>query len=176
MKHILTSMLVLTRTFIKVVGNVFSDLKETVAGIVMMIVYKGTIEGTPITNVEFINVLITVGMFIIIWYGVIKIFANVIWKFLFGKQLEWKVGVLEILFRKLKPVYLQKVASMTDEELEETTDTYVQKLHKLRQKITKDNTRRCCGLEKIKAFAKSVLKNYTQTRKQTLQLGLWVQW
>jgi len=60
----------------KVVSSIFSDTKETIASIVMMVVYKGTIEGTAITTINWLNNMITIGMFIIIWYGVLKILIN----------------------------------------------------------------------------------------------------
>lgn len=60
---------------------------------------------------------------------------------------------------------------MTNEELEETTDNYVHKLHKIRQKIFKHNTRRCCTLEKIKAFAKSVIKKLYANKKTNAAIG-----
>jgi hypothetical protein len=44
----------------------------------MMVVYKGAVEGTPITAIAWLNSMITIGMFIIIWYGVLKILVNII--------------------------------------------------------------------------------------------------
>ena len=109
--------------------------------------------------------MITVGMFIIIWYGVLKILINIIWKFLFGKPLIWEVGLLEMLFKKLRPVYVQRVADMTDKELEETTDIYVNKLHKLRQKLFNNKQGGVARMEKLKGLAKIVLRKVWANKK-----------
>jgi hypothetical protein len=44
----------------------------------MMVVYKGAVDGTAITAIGWLDTMITVGMFIIIWYGVVKILVNII--------------------------------------------------------------------------------------------------
>ena len=115
--------------------------------------------------------MITVGMFIIIWYGVVKILINILWKFLFGKPLIWEVGVLDMLFKKLRPIYVQRVADMTNKEIEETTDHFVDKLHRLRQKIIDNKQGGVARMNKIKAFAKSLYKKVWANKKTNAAIG-----
>lgn len=140
----------LIRKFWEWTINIFSDVKEGLAGITMAILYRGTIEGSEITNIQILNGLISMGMFIIIWYGVMKIIINTLWIFLFGKRFDWKIGVLELLLAKLRPVHAQKIIETTEEEVEEKSSRYAKSLKRIRHKLTKDNTRRCCKLSFIK--------------------------
>lgn len=84
---------------------------------------------------------------------------------MFGKPLIWEVGLLEMLFKKLRPVYVQRVADMTDKELEETTDIYVNKLHKLRQKLFNNKQGGVARMEKLKGLAQGVLKKVWANKK-----------
>jgi hypothetical protein len=63
-----------------------------------------------------------------------------------------------MLFKKLRPIYVQRIAHMTDEELEETTDHYVSKLHKMGRKLFNNKQGGVARMEKIKGLAKVVLK------------------
>lgn len=77
-----------------------------------------------------------------------------------------------MLFKKLRPIYVQRVADMTDKELEETTDHFVDKLHRLRQKFV--NNKKQGGvarMEKLKGFAKIVFKKVWANKKTNAAIG-----
>lgn len=74
------------------------------------------------------------GMAFIVGYGVIKILLNIIWHLLFGKGFKWKIGILDILFKRLKPVRAQEIVEATDEELEEKASRYVKKILRARER------------------------------------------
>lgn len=76
-----------------------------------------------------------------------------------------------MLFKKLRPVYVQRVADMTDEELEETTDIYVNKLHKLRQKLFNNKQGGVARMEKLKGIAKIALKKVWANKKTNAAVG-----
>lgn len=84
---------------------------------------------------------------------------------MFGKPLIWEVGLLEMLFKKLKPIYVQRVADMTDQELEETTNHYVNKLHKWRKKLFNNKQGGVARMEKLKGIAKVVVKKLWANKK-----------
>ena len=88
---------------------------------------------------------------------------------MFGKPLIWEVGLLEMLFKKLKPIYVQRVADMTDQELEETTNHYVNKLHKWRKKLFNNKQGGVARMEKLKGIAKVVVKKLWANKKLMLQ-------
>jgi hypothetical protein len=60
---------------------------------------------------------------------------------------------------------------MTDEELEETTNHYAGKLHKWRQKIFNNKTRRCCTLKNIKQVVGQVAKKVYANKKTNAAIG-----
>ena len=70
-----------------------------------------------------------------------------------------------MLFSKLRPVYVQRVADMTDKELEETTDRFVDKLHKLRHKLFNNKQGGVARMEKIKGLAKGIFKKVWANKK-----------
>lgn len=129
------------------------DIKEGFLSLIMYVFYADASGATSLTNVQIMDSLIQVGMLIIIWYGVIKILLNLLWRFLFGKKLEWKIGILELFFGRLKPVYAQRTAEMTDAEIDEKTERYLEQISKVTHKITKDDTRRCCKMKFVKNLA-----------------------
>lgn len=70
-----------------------------------------------------------------------------------------------MLFKKLRPIYVQRVAHMTDEELEETTDHYVDRLHKMGRKLFNNKQGGVARMDKIKVLAKGVLKKVWANKK-----------
>lgn len=70
-----------------------------------------------------------------------------------------------MLFKKLRPIYVQRVADMTDKELEETTDHYVKKLHKWREKLFNNKQGGVARMEKLKGVAKLVFKKLWANKK-----------
>jgi hypothetical protein len=76
-----------------------------------------------------------------------------------------------MLFKKLRPVYVQRVADMTDKELEETTDHFVDKLHRLRQKFVNKKQGGVARMNKIKAFAKGLFKKVWANKKTNAAIG-----
>lgn len=74
------------------------------------------------------------GMAFIVGYGVIRITFNLIWNILFGKDFQWKIGILERLFRKLKPIKAQEIAERSDTETDEKTKHYLNKVVKARNR------------------------------------------
>jgi hypothetical protein len=70
-----------------------------------------------------------------------------------------------MLFKKLRPIYVQRIAHMTDEELEETTDHYVDKLHKMGRKLFNNKQGGVARMDKIKGLAKGVLKKVWANKK-----------
>lgn len=70
-----------------------------------------------------------------------------------------------MLFKKLRPIYVQRVADMTDKELEETTDHYVKKLHKWREKLFNNKQGGVARMDKLKGVAKLVFKKLWANKK-----------
>ena len=48
------------------------------------------------------DIIITWGMAFIVGYGVVRIALNIIWNIFFGRDFEWKLGILEKLFFTFK--------------------------------------------------------------------------
>lgn len=78
------------------------------------------------------NFLVSWGMVIIVGYGVLRITLNLLWNILFGKNFHWKIGILERLVSRLRPVRAQTIAEATDEEIEEKALHYMRRLRKVR--------------------------------------------
>ena len=145
------------------------EIKDLIYSGIMFVLYQDSVEGQSLTNIEVIDYVIRFGMLIIVWYGVIKIVLNVVWRILFGKPLLWKVGILEVFFGRLKPVYAQRMADITDAEIEEKTERYFESFSKVTKKITKDDTRRCCKMNVFKnMLAKMNVNKKTNTAIGTL--------
>ena len=115
------------------------EIKDLIYSGIMFVLYQDSVEGQSLTNIEVIDYVIRFGMLIIVWYGVIKIVLNVVWRILFGKPLLWKVGILEVFFGRLKPVYAQRMADITDAEIEEKTERYLESFNKVTKKVRKDS-------------------------------------
>lgn len=107
-----------------------------------------TSKGTgSVTNLD---ALISLGMFIIIWYGVMKIFLNMLWHFLFAKKFHWKIGVLEMLHNRLKPVHAQRIVDSDDKDFDEKVEKNIRNIQKLGKNFRKKEKRRCQELSRIK--------------------------
>lgn len=83
-------------------------------------------------SVDWANFLVSWGMVFIVGYGVLRITLNLLWNILFAKNFSWKVGILDKLFRYLRPVRAQEIAEATDEEIQEKALQYMRKLGKVR--------------------------------------------
>ena len=81
-----------------------------------------------VMGIGWAEVIISWGTAIIVGYGVLKIAFQILWMLFFGKKFEFKVGILELLARKVKPVKLQEWATMTEEELDKTASLYAEKI------------------------------------------------
>jgi hypothetical protein len=51
---------------------------------------------------------------------------------LFGRNFEWKIGLLDKLFKYLRPVRAQEIAEATEEEIQEKALQYMRRLGKVR--------------------------------------------
>lgn len=151
-------------------GHIFGDIRDMIFSAAMYLIYRDSFgNDIELTNVDVINIFIQLGMVIIIWYGVMKIVLNVVWKLFFGKKFEWKVGILEIFLRRLRPVFAQSIIDQTEDDLEEKTDRYVASINKVARRIRKDNTRRCCTMSVIKnLLAKLNVNKKTNTAVGTI--------
>lgn len=83
-----------------------------------------------VIKIGWAEAIISWGTAIIVGYGVLKILLNMLWILFFGKKFEFRIGILELFARKVKPVKLQKWITMTDEELEEKASLYAEKITK----------------------------------------------
>lgn len=75
------------------------------------------------------------GMATIVGYGVLKILlGNIMWPLLFAKKFEWKVGLLDIFYNILRPIWAQKVIDESDDEEHEQQKTveYIDRIEKTR--------------------------------------------
>lgn len=84
-------------------------------------------------SVTWANIFVSWGMVFIVGYGVVRIALNLLWNILFGRNFHWKVGLLDRLFRKLKPVRAQEIAEATDEEIQEKALQYIRKFKRVRK-------------------------------------------
>ena len=66
------------------------------------------------------DIIITWGMAFIVGYGVLRIVLNLIWNIFFGRDFKWKLGIVEKLFLRLKPLQIQEKVqkAITDDQEE----------------------------------------------------------
>lgn len=117
----------------------------------------------PFIDLTVIEGWISLGMFIIIWYGVMKIILNLVWLLLFGKKFGLNIGILEFFHNKLKPVQAQRIVDSNEKEFEEQVKRKEKRINKMRKSLhkTKDNWR-CYQVGKIKnALDKFNANKYT---------------
>lgn len=99
------------------------------------------------------NLFIAWGMVIIVGYGVLKtVVGNILWPILFAKKLNLNVGILEKLFRFLKPIKVQRIIETTDEDNQDKIIEYVEYIEKTRRMFS-GKTRRCLGMNFKKILA-----------------------
>ena len=117
----------------------------------------------PFIDLSSIEGWISLGMFIIIWYGVMKIILNSVWVLLFGKKIQFEIGILEFFHNKLKPVQAQRIVDSDEKEFEENIIKKERKLKKMTRSFhTRKDNWRCYRMEKIKQLlAKLNANKYT---------------
>lgn len=80
------------------------------------------------------DIIITWGMAFIVGYGVVRIALNIIWNIFFGRDFEWKLGILEKLFLRLKPIQVQNKVEEAVIEDKEISVKRMKVIMKKRQK------------------------------------------
>ena len=80
------------------------------------------------------DIIITWGMAFIVGYGVLRIALNIMWNIFFGRDFEWKLGILEKLFLRLKPIQVQNKVEEAVIEDKEISVKRMKVIMKKRQK------------------------------------------
>jgi len=117
----------------------------------------------PFIDLSNIEGWISLGMFIIIWYGVMKIILNLVWALLFGKKIKFEIGILEFFHNKLKPVQAQRIVDSDEKEFEENIIKKERRLKKVKHSLhTRKDNWRCYHMQKVKnILAKINANKYT---------------
>lgn len=124
------------------------DLAISVVGVMLLTDGSGLIGQAN----EIADIIIKWGMATIVGYGVLKILlGNILWPLFFGKKLDLNIAILEKFYKFLRPVKVQKMIETTEEEEQQKTLEYLDKIEKTRQ-IFKNKTRRCLGMDFKKVF------------------------
>lgn len=149
---------------IRLAGSVQSgifDLREVVAGFFVIVFASNQLFGQD----GILDNIITLGMAVLVLYGVMKLGMNILWLFLFGRKFEWKIGVLEIFFRHLKVNRAIHYAENNDESSRQA-EQVVEMLKNSQRKIRQKSGRWKKMIEKLSLF----FKNFNRNKKTNLAL------
>jgi len=136
-------------------GSSFGDFKEIIVGLIMLQFTDVTVFGTD----GLLNQIITIGMAILITYGVIKLIVNVLWLALFGKKFEWKVGLLEVFYKHLRVNRIVSMGSVENEESAIQAEQVIELIKNSREKIRQESGRWKKMMEKLSLFFKKFSVN-----------------
>lgn len=137
------------------VGSGLGDFKEIVAGLVMI----------QLTNIDvfgqdgLLNSIISIGMAILVSYGVMKLLINIIWLLLFGKKFEWKIGILEIFYKHLRVNRIVRMGDVNDLDEVIQAEQVVEIIKNSREKIRQESGRWKKMMEKLSLFFKNFGRN-----------------
>ena len=129
--------------------------KEILAGLFMI----------QLTNVQVfgqdgvLNQIITIGMAILVSYGVMKLIINLVWLSLFGKKFEWKVGLLEIFYKHLRVNRIVRMGDVNDLEEVIQAEQVVEIIKNSREKIRQESGRWKKMMNKLSLFFKNFGRN-----------------
>jgi len=137
------------------VGSGLGDFKEIVAGLVMLQLTDISIFGAD----GLLNSIISIGMAILVSYGVMKLVVNIIWLLLFGKKFEWKIGLLEIFYKHLRVNRIVRMGDVNDLEEVIQAEQVVEIIKNSREKIRQESGRWKKMMNKLSLFFKNFSRN-----------------
>jgi hypothetical protein len=138
--------------------KIFGGFSDIAIGMFGFIVLTEGIEWIAHEN-YIADVIIRWGMVIIVGYGVLKIIVgNILWQLLFGYKAKINIGILDKLYRFLRPIRVQKIIETTDkEDNDEKMLEYVDRIEIARMHFEQKTWR--CSSVKFKEFLATLNAN-----------------